>query len=143
MTRWVTYTDMGQGSGAMVNPDDHGGEDSDNFKYLVEHGAIVSVNDPAASVVMGKSEESAADMTAEARARELEQLRARVAELETAQKSQTAKADTQEVASGSAGTSGKPSGTGGGGGGAASAPPTSPGGAEAGSASGGSSTKSG
>ena len=48
MTQYVAYADLGKGTGAPVDPEDHGGEDSPDWKYLVEHRIIVPAGDPDA-----------------------------------------------------------------------------------------------
>jgi hypothetical protein len=48
MTKYVAYTDLGNGVGAPVDPDDHGGEGSDEWQYLVDHRVVVPAGDPDA-----------------------------------------------------------------------------------------------
>jgi len=48
MTQYVAYADLGKGAGAPVDPEDHGGEDSDGWKYLVERRIVVPAGDPDA-----------------------------------------------------------------------------------------------
>ncbi len=43
---YVAYADLGKGSGAPVNPDDHGGVDSEEFKYMLEHRTVLPLGDP-------------------------------------------------------------------------------------------------
>src|SRR6266568_7718670 len=85
-TQYVAYTDLGGGSGAPVDPDDHGGEDSDNFQYMLERRTVVPLSDPDAAIAMGRQPDttlaSAEDLAA--KDAELESLRARVVELEAA-----------------------------------------------------------
>jgi hypothetical protein len=80
MAQYVAYVDMGNGVGSKVDPEDHGGEDSDDFQYMLERRTVVPIGDPDASIAMGKAPEAAADE----KDAELAALRARVAELEAA-----------------------------------------------------------
>ena len=48
MTQYVAYADLGKGPGAPVDPEDHGGADSDAWKYLIEHRVVVPAGDPDA-----------------------------------------------------------------------------------------------
>lgn len=48
MTQYVAYADLGKGPGAPVDPEDHGGESSDSWRYLIEHRVIVPAGDPDA-----------------------------------------------------------------------------------------------
>jgi hypothetical protein len=59
VTKYIAYTDLGPGreSGTPVDPEDFGGEKSDDFQYLLEHGNILPVNHPSAAVAMGGAPE--------------------------------------------------------------------------------------
>jgi hypothetical protein len=87
-TRYVAYTDLGPGheSGALVDPADFGGEESDNFKYLLEHGNILPVSHPSAAIAMGANPNvSDADDVSAAKDAQIEELKAQLAVLEAAQ----------------------------------------------------------
>lgn len=101
-TKYVAYTDLGEGSGAPVDPEVHGGEGSDNWKYLLEHGAVVPISDPSAAVV---SDGAGAQHAAAAQQDEIDRLRARVKELEQAQKDAAKDEKASSSSSGSGGSS--------------------------------------
>lgn len=85
--RWVAYSDLGPNgaSGSFVDPDNHGGVDSDNWKYMVDHRVVLPLGDPDAALVMGSAGAvAAADAESAARDEEMQALKARIKELEDA-----------------------------------------------------------
>lgn len=88
-TKYVAYTNLGEGqeTGTFVDPKNYGGEDSDNFQYMLARRSVVPISDPDAAIAMGKAAE---DGVPDEREEELAELRARVAELE-AEKAAAAK----------------------------------------------------
>jgi hypothetical protein len=85
-TRWVAYSNLGNGSGAEVNPDDFGGLDSENWRYMVERRTVVPMGDPDAPAPPDQPE----DERPEPELTELEeaQLRSLLAKKERAGKTQ-------------------------------------------------------
>ena len=116
--KYVAYTDLGPDlpSGATVNPAAFGGEESDDFKYLLDHGNVLPVSHPSAAIAMGSSPEI--EDNSAAHQAEVDALKARIAELE-ASKTEKAEAKTESTA-GTTGGSGAKVTTGGGGGGGSS-----------------------
>jgi hypothetical protein len=58
--RYVAYSNLANHKpGAEVNPDDFGGADSDDFKYMLEHRTIVPMGDPDAPAPPDDEEEAA------------------------------------------------------------------------------------
>src|SRR5712691_2559710 len=95
-TKYVAYSDLGSNgaSGSFVDPDDFGGEDSDNFQYMLDHRSIVPLGDPDAAIAMGSAGAvAAADEEAAVREAEMVALRARIAELEAAASTKAAPSD--------------------------------------------------
>lgn len=127
-TKFVAYTDLGAGSGALVDPEEYGGVDSENFQYMLTHRAVVPISDPDAAVAMGKAAEVELPPDEVA---ELARLRARVAELE-AEQAAAAPAAKKEAekpppSSGGGGGGSSPTPAAGGGGGASSSSKTTSG----------------
>ena len=88
--QYVAYVDLGNGVGAKVNPDEHGGEDSDDFQYMLERRTVVPISHPDAAIAMGQSPGGAGAL-ADERDAEIEALRAKIAELEAAQAKEASK----------------------------------------------------
>lgn len=106
--RWVAYTDLGSGSGSFVDPEDHGGEESDNWKYMVDHRVVVPLGDPDAAIVMGsEAAVAAADEEKAAQEAEVQALKDRIKELED----EAAAAKKAESSSPKSGPSGPGSGS--------------------------------
>lgn len=58
--RYVAYSNLANHkSGAEVNPDDFGGVDSEDFRYMLEHRTIVPRGDPDAPAPPDDDEEAA------------------------------------------------------------------------------------
>jgi hypothetical protein len=98
--KYVAYADLGKGSGVFVNPEDHGGEDSEDFQYMLEHRSVVPLGDPDAAIAMGKAPEEAVDT---AKDDEIAALKAKIADLEAEQAAAKSSSGSGSGGSGSGG----------------------------------------